>query len=203
MEHITSFKKIDRKGNSMGYSDDTIITLLQSRDESALEIINTKYGRLIHSVAFNVYRSDTVAEECLNDTLLSIWDTIPPNEPESMSAYAATISRRKAIDRVKSATAQKRAVPEAAEYSEMLDELSFVEDIADAVVDKIELGRILSRFLRAQSKKNREIFMRRYFDTETVSSISANMRISKNAINIRLSRMKKELAKMLGKEASK
>lgn len=184
-------------------SDDVIISLLQLRDESALEMINTKYGRLIKSVAFNVYRSDTVAEECLNDTLLSIWDTIPPNEPESMSAYALTISRRKAIDRVKAVTAKKRAIPEATEYSEMLDELAFAEDIADAVVDKIELGRILSKFLRTLSAKNREIFMRRYFDVEPVSSISANMHISKNALNIRLSRMRKELAKILDEEVSK
>lgn len=203
MECTTSFKTIDKKGDSMGHSDDVIITLLQSRDESALEMINTKYGRLIRSVAFNVYRSDTVAEECLNDTLLSIWDTIPPKEPESVSAYAVTIARNKAIDRVKSSVAQKRAIPEAAEYSEMLDELSFAEDIAEAVVDKIELGRILSEFLRAQTKKNREIFMRRYFDVEPVSSISANMHISKNALNIRLSRMRKDLAEKLGQEVSK
>lgn len=203
MEYTTSFKTIDRKGDIMGHSDDVIITLLQSRDETALEMIHTKYGGLIRSVAFNVYRSDTVAEECLNDTLLSIWDTIPPKEPESVSAYAVTIARNKAIDRVKSAVAQKRAIPEAAEYSEMLDELSFAEDIAEAVVDKIELGRILNEFLRAQTKKNREIFMRRYFDVESVSSISANMHISKNALNIRLSRMRKELAEKLGQEVSK
>ena len=203
MKNTTTFEITHEEGETMMQSDDLIITLLQARDESALEMINTKYGRLIKSVAFNVYRSDTVAEECLNDTLLSIWDTIPPKEPESISAYAVTISRHKAIDRVKSAVAQKRAIPEATEYSEMLDELAFAEDIADAVVDKIELGRILSEFLRAQSKKNREIFMRRYFDVETVSSISTNMHISKNALNIRLSRMRKELAKKLGKEESK
>jgi len=203
MKYTTSLEMTKRKGEAMGCSDDLIITLLQARDESALEMINTKYGRLISSVAFNVYRSDTVAEECLNDTLLSIWDTIPPNEPESIAAYAVTISRRKAIDRVKAITAKKRAIPEATEYSEMLDELAFAEDIADAVVDKIELGRILSRFLRTLSAKNREIFMRRYFDVETVSSISANMHISKNALNIRLSRMRKELAKILDEEVSK
>ena len=187
----------------MGRSDDTIITLLQNRDETALEMIHTKYGRLIKSVAFNVYRSDTVAEECLNDTLLSIWDTIPPKEPESISAYAVTISRRKAIDRVKSATAKKRMIPETEQYSEMVDELAFAEDIADAVVDKLELGRILSEFLRTLSAKNREIFMRRYFDVETVNSISTKMHISKNALNVRLSRMRKDLAKKLTQEVSK
>ena len=202
MKYTTSIE-MNYKKERKAESDDVIISLLQLRDESALEMINTKYGRLIKSVAFNVYRSDTVAEECLNDTLLSIWDTIPPNEPESMSAYALTISRRKAIDRVKAVTAKKRAIPEATEYSEMLDELAFAEDIADAVVDKIELGRILSKFLRTLSAKNREIFMRRYFDVELVSSISANMHISKNALNIRLSRMRKELAKILDEEVSK
>ena len=202
MKYTTSIE-MNYKKERKAESDDVIISLLQLRDESALEMINTKYGRLIKSVAFNVYRSDTVAEECLNDTLLSIWDTIPPNEPESMSAYALTISRRKAIDRVKAVTAKKRAIPEATEYSEMLDELAFAEDIADAVVDKIELGRILSKFLRTLSAKNREIFMRRYFDVEPVSSISANMHISKNALNIRLSRMRKELAKILDEEVSK
>ena len=203
MKYSTSLEIINNKEAKMSHSDDTIITLLQSRDETALEMIHTKYGRLIKSVAFNVYRSDTVAEECLNDTLLTIWNTIPPKEPESIPAYAVTISRHKAIDRVKFESAKKRAVPEASAYSEMIDEFAFVEDMADAVVDKIELGRILSEFLRALSSKNREIFMRRYFDVETVSSISAKMHISKNALNVRLSRMRKDLAKKLGKEESK
>lgn len=199
----TSFEIIHEKGDKMKRNDDTIISLLQNRDETAFEMIQTKYGRLIKAVAFNVYRSDTVAEECLNDTLLSIWDTIPPKQPESISAYAVTISKRKAIDRVKSATAKKRMIPEAEEYSEMLDELAFAEDIADAVVDRIELGRILSEFLRTLSSKNREIFMRRYFDVESVNSISANMHISKNALNVRLSRMRRDLAKKLCEEVSK
>jgi len=184
----------------MQKKDEMILSLFEERDVSALEMVQNSYGRLIKSVAFNVYRSDTVAEECLNDTLLVLWNTIPPKKPESVSAYALTVARRKAIDRIKADTAKKRRPPEIAEYSEMLDELGFVEDIADGIVEKMELGRVLSEFLRGQNKKNRELFMRRYFDVETISSISASMHMSENAVKMRLSRMRDALGKFMSEE---
>ncbi len=176
-----------------------IMKMLCDRDESALGHIQTEYGNLIKSIAYNLFKSDSVAEECLNDTLMDIWDTIPPEDPKSLVSYACMIVRRRAIDRIRSERAQKRTRPEGSEYTEVLEEISYLEDISEEVVDKIELSKILSEYLRTLSRTNREIFISRYYDFETPGSIAARLHLSKNSVNTRLTRMKNGLKEKLEK----
>lgn len=44
----------------------------------------------------------------MQDTMLSLWDTIPPEKPKSLSAYAGRIARNKAVDRYRFIHSQKR-----------------------------------------------------------------------------------------------
>ena len=176
-----------------------IIKLLFDRDESALGHIQKELGNLIRGVAYNLFRSDTVAEECLNDTLMDIWNTIPPENPVSLVSYACMIVRRRAIDRIRRETAKKRSSIDTEPYLEVCGELDLLDDIADEIVDRMELSRIISAFLRRQSTKNREVFLARYYDFESLDSISARLHISKNSVNTRLHRMKAELKRELEK----
>lgn len=176
-----------------------IIKLLFDRDESAIAIIQNELGNLIKSIAYNLFRSDGVAEECLNDTLMDIWNTIPPENPKSLSSYACMIVRRRAIDRIRRENSQKRARPEGSGYTDVYDDLAVLDDVAAEVTDRLELSRIISEFLREQSRTNREIFISRYYDFESLDSIAARLRISKNSVNTRLSRMKCTLKEHLEK----
>jgi len=170
-----------------------ILKLLFDRDESALSEIQDEYGNLIKSIAFNVFRSDSVAEECLNDTLMDIWETIPPNEPKSLMSYACMIVRRRAVDRIRSEKAKKRARPEGSGYTDVVEEISYLDDIAAELVDKLEFSRMLNEYLRGLSRTNREIFISRYYDFESIDSIAARLHLSKNSVNVRLTRMKNSL----------
>ncbi len=167
-----------------------IIKMLNDRDESALGHIQDEYGNLIKSIAYNLFKSDSVAEECLNDTLMDIWDTIPPENPKSLMSYACMIVRRRVIDRIRGETAKKRTGPESAGYTDVCDELSYLDDISKEVVDKIEFSRLINEYLRTLSRTNREIFISRYFDFDTIDSIAARLHLSKNSVNTRLTRMK-------------
>ena len=184
----------------MKKKDETIIQMLFDRQEEALALIQNLYGRLIRSIAFNLYKSDTVAEECLNDTLLHVWNTIPPKNPDSLSAYICTIVRHKTIDRIRADMAQKRYVPEQSEYYSVYEELSFLDDIADGVIEKMEMQRFMTEFIDSLSATNREIFISRFFDFESLENIAIKMHMSKNSLGVRLHRMKQDLAKRLGKE---
>ncbi len=178
---------------------DKIKKLLFDRDESALGHIQTEYGHLMKSIAFNLFRNDGVADECLNDTLLDVWNTIPPKDPKSLISYVCMLVRRRAIDRFRQEIAQRRAHPEAAGYAEVSEELAFMEDFADDVVERLEITRILNEHMRSLSGTNREIFISRYYDFESLDSISARLHISKNSVNIRLTRMRQALKEKLEK----
>lgn len=183
----------------MEQRDEKIIKLLFERSESALEQITGLYGRLIKSIAFNLFKSDTAAEECLNDTLLDIWNSIPPEKPRSVASYAAMIARRRTIDRIRGEMAQKRYRPENSEYHSVDEELSFMDDIAGEVVEKMELTEQINRFLGTLSPTNREIFISRFYDFESIDSIAGRLHISKNSVNTRLTRMRNALKEQLEK----
>ncbi|MBR6559287.1 MAG: sigma-70 family RNA polymerase sigma factor [Clostridia bacterium] len=177
--------------------DDVIIKLLFDRDERALEKIQTEYGQLIKYIAFNLFKNSDVAEECLNDTLLDIWNSIPPNKPASVSSYASMLARRRAIDRLRKENAEKRIHPGNSTYPDVYEELADIDDLSDRVIDGIELSRHINAFLKSLSGVNREIFISRYFDFEELDSIAKRLKISKNSVNTRLFRMKNTFKKQL------
>lgn len=185
----------------MKKNDENIIKLLFDRDESALGIIEKLYGRLMKVIAYNLFRNESTADECVNDTLLAIWNTIPPEKPDSIIAYAGTIVRRKAIDRFRRDQTKKRYSHENPIYFEVYEELARMEDFSEDIIRKIEMKRIMNEFLSSLSANNREIFISRYFDLESLDSIASRMHITKNNLTVKLCRMRDKLSEILKKES--
>ena len=100
--------------------DSEIISLLWERNESALDEIIYQYGRMLKSFARRILPTSQDAEECINDALLDIWNTIPPKLPETIASYVAMLTRRRAVDRLRRLTAKKRG---GGVYLVALDEL--------------------------------------------------------------------------------
>ena len=80
-------------------TDEKIIALYFSRDESAIAETADKYGRMLASVSYGILSSIPDAEECVNDTYLRTWNTVPPTRPRSLSSFLTKIVRNLSIDR--------------------------------------------------------------------------------------------------------
>ena len=167
-----------------------ILRLLNARDERALSILSDTSGWLLRSLARRILGSESDAEECVNDVLLEVWDTIPPESPESVSSYACMLTRRTAIDRMRLNTAQKRG---GKDYQASLDELAEIP----ANEDSDELTCIIEEFLDSLSETDRALFMGRYYGFEPVKSLAARLGLSTNAARLRLSRMRETLRTLL------
>lgn len=170
---------------------DALIELFNARDERALELLNRRWGAFIYKTAFNVLQSREDAQEIANDTLAEVWNSIPPDRPESFAGYLSAICRSNAIDRIRGDRAKKRFAPR----REALNELDglFTESFESALVDSMEIKRILNGFVRALDPLNRYVFLRRYFDAEKPSRIAAETGLSVNSVNTRLFRMREKL----------
>ena len=92
-------------------SDDSIIKRLNNRDESALQDIQKLYGSICYQMAYRLLESHEDAEECVNDMLMSVWDSIPPHLPMSLQAYLLTLVRRSAIDKLKHENRKNQKIP--------------------------------------------------------------------------------------------
>ena len=90
--------------------DTAIIDLYWKRDEQAIVETDLKYGKYCHTVAYNVLNDIEDSRECVNDTWLAAWNTIPPSRPGILSAYLGRITRRIAVSRWRSMTAKKSSI---------------------------------------------------------------------------------------------
>ena len=79
--------------------DKTIIQHYWDRDETALTETDEKYGRFCSSIADNILKNREDTKECLNDTYLKTWNTIPTQRPEIFPAFLGKIVRNLAVDR--------------------------------------------------------------------------------------------------------
>ncbi len=175
--------------------DNEIIIMLEARDEAALEQLGLSYGRLLHSIADSILRSSEDAEECVNDAMLKVWNTVPPAKPASLRSYAAMVTRGIAINRYNSRHAEKRehaATP--------LDELADFLTTGETPEDSIEaqaLADAVNAFLAKLDASSRILFMRRYWYCDSTADLASKLGISENNLNVRLHRIRKKLKQHL------
>ena len=146
----------------------------------------------------NILSNAQDAQECVNDTYLAVWNTIPPERPDPLCAYVYRIGRNTALNKLRSSTAQKRL----SVYNVSLDELAeCIPDTASLdALDARELGRAINRFLSTQKEDSRTIFLRRYWFGDSVKAIAQAMSMQESAVSVRLNRLRSRLKEYLRKE---
>ena len=176
--------------------DGEIVELLRRRDEIALRAVLTKYGALMHSLARQITGSEQDAEECVNDAVLELWNTVPPACPKQLSAFVGGIVRRRAIDRVRYNQAEKRA---GSEYCSSIEELEecLPDNQSEAESDGEEIRNCIRLFLDKQKPDDRDMFLMRYFRFMSNEQIALQLGMRESSVVMRLVRMRKRLRKYL------
>ncbi len=179
--------------------DEGIIELYFARDERAIEETRTKYGVFCETLALRLLGVREDAEECASDTYLAAWDRIPPERPGVLRAFLGRITRNLAVSRFRRNRASKR-------YSgieQQLEELADCLPSADSVeleMERRELAELISRWLDGLPKRDRDIFIRRYWYCESVEAIAKSELVRPNTLAQRLRRMRAALRTELEKE---
>ena len=176
--------------------DKSIVELFWNRSEQGLEELNRKYGTFLFRMAYNLLSNKEDSEECVNDTYLKTWNSIPEARPDSLKLYTGRITRNLAINRIKSKSAEKRGQ----QLTEMLSELSECIPSSDNPATDYEfkvLQECIRSYVHGLDDLNQCIFVQRYWMGETVGSIARQTALSENAVSGRLFRMRSELKKAL------
>lgn len=174
--------------------DSRILELLWQRAESAISSLVHRFGKRIYSTALNLVNNPQDAEECVNDTYMAIWNTIPPKRPQPLAPYVYRTSRNIALNRLRHNSAQKRSA-----YELSLEELAQYIP-APYLEDSRLLGQGINQYLDCLSKQNRIMFVRRYWFGDSVKDIAADFGMKENAVSVRLSRIREGLKEYLTKE---
>lgn len=180
----------------IGLDDSRIIELFYERSEQAIMELSQKYGAVCAKVADNILNNRLDSEECVNDAYLGAWNTIPPQKPNPLLSYVCRIVRNLALKRYHANTAAKRN----SIYDVALDELGncfqapvSVEDEWDAK----EVAHMIDEFLEMLDKKNRMMFVRRYWYADSIADIAENFHTSSHNVSVRLFRIREKLRKYL------
>ena len=176
-----------------------IVELYWARDERAISESDAKYGPLCRSIALRVLESAEDGEECVSDTWLRAWNAMPPRRPARLGAFLGKITRNLALDRWRRDHAEKRYGGETALALEELGEIVSGKSLEDEVQSR-ELDRALDGFLRGLAKRDRELFLRRYWGTETLESLAKQTGLSLGAVHRRLGKLRESLRDHLQKE---
>ena len=181
--------------------DTKIIDLFWERDESAIRETEITYGRYCRTIAFNILGDEEDVQECLNDTWLGAWNSIPPARPACLSAFLAKITRNLAISKYRAKYAKKRTGDR---LSESLDELGecipVSNDNVSQAIDHRILAEAINGYLDTCSEKQRKIFVRRFFYFDSIAEISQMYGIGQSDVKVTLMRMRRSLQKILEEE---
>lgn len=180
--------------------DSEIIGRFLARDEGAIECAQREYGSYCAAIARGILGDAGAAEECVNDTWLRCWQTIPPQTPKSLKGYAGRIARNLALSARRAENAQKRG---GGQVELALDELSEVVsggETPEGALDRKALLAALDGFLAALSERDRNLFLRRYWYLDGVEALAKRFRMSKTHVTTTLHRLRLKLRAHLQQE---
>lgn len=167
--------------------DKDIIALYFDRNEEAIKESSAKYGSYVTGVSMSILHNALDAEECVNDTWLKAWNSIPPQNPPSLKVYLGRLARHLSIDRLRTLTRLKRN----RELEVALDEL--VECSPPDEEDTAALTAALDAFLDSLEPTDRKLFVGRYWHLYPISVLSDAYRLTPNNTSVRLHRLRERL----------
>ena len=173
-----------------------IINLLVQRSETAISALHQKFGRLCRSVISNILPDSRDVEECMGDTYMRVWNSIPPQRPHRLDSYLARIARNVALDRYDYNMAGMRNSGLTLAYEELEACLPTGSEETDAV----EFRSFINRFLRGLPKESRIMFVRRYWYGESVAEIARSCGCSGEKVKSSLFRTRNKLRVAMEKE---
>lgn len=178
--------------------DARIIELYFERNEEAIKETDVKYGKLCHSIAYNILNNYEDSEECVNDTYVGVWNAIPPTRPNNFMAFVCKIVRNLSLKRLEFVKREKRSADvlmSLEEFETILPDERYAPDVSDE-----EVGKLISQFLRSQKKDVRNVFVRKYYFFDSVEEIAKRYSFTKSKVKNMLFHTRNKLRDYLIKE---
>ncbi len=180
----------------MAMEDSKIIDLFFERSEQAIIELSNKYGKLCMKISMNILNNRQDAEECVNDSYLGAWNTIPPERPNPLISYICRLVRNLSINRYKYNNAAKRK----GVYDTCIEELDNCLSVSgeiDELIDESALASYIDEFLDGLDEVNRMIFVRRFWYMDSYKAIAKASSLKEGTVRVRILRVKSDLKNYL------
>ena len=180
--------------------DQDIVNLYWDRNEDAIYQTQLKYETYLSKVSYNILADFEDSKECVNDTYLAAWNSMPENRPNNLATYLGKITRQISIDVYRKKHREKRY---ASEYAVSLDELgdSFTDGVTpEQELDVKLLDEAINRFVCALPEMTQRAFVGRYYFFDSLKDIASYCGMKEGKVKILLFRTRQKLKDYLKKE---
>jgi RNA polymerase sigma-70 factor (ECF subfamily) len=151
-------------------------------DHQAFELLYGELAGPVYGVIRQVLRDPAQSEEIAQEVLLEIWRTASRFDPArgSPAAWALTIAHRRAVDRVRSATASSRREEKAA-----VDHSSLDDDVAEVVAGTLDRQRV-RRCLDGLTELQRESIKLAYYGGYSYPQVARLLGVALGTVKTRI-----------------
>ncbi len=174
--------------------DQNIIDLLEARAEEGLSALSEKYGAYCREILYRILGNPEDIEEALNDTWLRIWQSIPPAKPDNLRLYTGKCARNLALDRLR----RQKAVKRGGELVRAEEELEIFAAPGGGPEEEAlyrDRLRSLNEFLGTLDPEKRVLFIRRYWNLESVADLAKEFYTTERRVSGILHRVREKLKK--------
>lgn len=178
--------------------DSKIVDLYWARNEAAISESDKKYGRMLSSLSYSLLSSREDAEECVNDTYIDAWNSMPTARPDYLGAFLSKIVRRISIDCFRRRHTERRGGIDnlCAELTECIPDGE--EEWLGSDSERIK--EIINIFLYSCDREKRAMFILRYFYSKSIEEVALKVGSGESRVKTALHRMRLELRKLLEEE---
>ena len=181
-------------------TDEAIVQLFEQRNESALREIESQYGGAGRNIAAKILGNEEDAQEIFQDTMMRLWNAIPPEHPDNLFAYLCTVLRREAYNRQRVQNAKKRGQGQQTFVLDELHEITADSKSVEDIVAEHMLHDAMNRFLEGMKREARIVFIQRYGNMRPIAEIAELYGMSESKVKVTLLRTRKKLKAYLEKE---
>lgn len=177
--------------------DNKIVKLIKNQEEEGLRALSEKYEKLLVYIATGILGNNWEdIEECVNDTYLKVWKHIEDFDFEkaSFKTYLSVIARNTSINRLRKIS-KIEGIAQKEELSDLAAEYVDQKQNVELSMEQKENMEVLNRIIAGLKKKEREMVLRRYYYFQSSKEIAFHMGMSVNAVDSKLSRLRKQMKK--------
>ena len=176
-------------------TDGEMLKLITLGYGPVMETVAQKYGLLMKRWAYDVVRNSWDAEECVNESLMILWEAAPRYSELNLPAFLKTIVRRQAFAMMDYRQAKKRCG-----ITECLEDYDVCDGKEHLRYDELALLKTVEKFLQSVSALHGDILILRFYYGYSFKQISIRTGMTEPGVRSYVCRVKPQIQEFLIRE---